>query len=206
MNNTTRRAYVLYAVLGAFFVGFIILIYTFIMNGSDWATKKANQHLYSQGSISAAGSIYDCNENPLAQTVNGKRRYHEYSNVRKATLHTVGDLNGFIATGVQYTYRHTLTGYDFVNGISSIVQYGKGNDVYLTIDKNLQVAIYNILEQRIAGIVVDKISNIYYYDPSTETSASRIKIPISDVFFSLFDNNIINMEHFTNENAYDTEK
>ncbi len=154
MNNTTRRAYVLYAVLGAFFVGFIILIYTFIMNGSDWATKKANQHLYSQGSISAAGSIYDCNEDPLAQTVNGKRRYHEYSNVRKATLHTVGDLNGFIATGVQYTYRHTLTGYDFVNGISSIVQYGKGNDVYLTIDSGLCSTAYKALNGRKGAVGV----------------------------------------------------
>lgn len=100
----------------------------------------------------------------------------------------------------------------FVNNLGKVIETNDyiepkaGNDVYLTIDKNLQVAIYNILEQRIAGIVVDKISNIYYYDPSTETSASRIKIPISDVFFSLFDNNIINMEHFTNENAYDTEK
>ena len=39
MNNTTRRAYVLYAVLIAFFVGFIILAYMFISNGSDWATN-----------------------------------------------------------------------------------------------------------------------------------------------------------------------
>ena len=39
-----------------------------------------------------------------------------------------------------------------------------GNDVYLTLDKDLQVAIYNILEQKIAGILAAKTRNIYNYD------------------------------------------
>ncbi|MBQ8228893.1 MAG: penicillin-binding protein [Clostridia bacterium] len=154
MKNTTKRAYVLFAVLIAFFVGFTILIYTFIMNGSDWATNKANRHLYSDGSISAAGSIYDCNGEILAQTVDGNRRYNESSSVRKATLHTIGDLNGFIATGVQYTYRHTLTGYDFINGISSIVQYGKGNDIHLTIDSDVCEVAYKALNGRKGAVGV----------------------------------------------------
>ncbi len=154
MNNTTKRAYFLYAVLIAFFIGFAILVYTFITNGSDWATNKANRHLYSDGSISAAGAIYDCEEKVLAHTVDGKRKYNESETVRKATLHTVGDLNGFIATGVQYTYRHTLTGYDFVNGISSIVQYGKGNDIHLTIDSEVCKTAYNALNGRKGAVGV----------------------------------------------------
>ncbi len=154
MKNTTRRAYVLYAVLIAFFVGFGILLYTFIMNGSDWATNKANRHLYSDGSISAAGAVYDRDGDTLAYTVDGARKYNESSTVRKATLHTVGDLNGFIATGVQYTYRHTLTGYDFVNGISSIVQYGKGNDIHLTIDSDICQVAYKALGKRNGAIGV----------------------------------------------------
>lgn len=154
MKNTTKRAYVLYFVLFAFFVGFGILLYTFIMNGSDWATNKANRHLYSDGSISVAGAVYDRDGVSLAHTVDGKRRYHESSTVRKATLHTVGDLNGFIATGVQYTYRHTLTGYDFVNGLSSIVQYGKGNDIHLTIDTDLSKQAYKALNGKNGAIGV----------------------------------------------------
>ena len=50
MNNTTKRAYVLYAVVALFFVGMGILIYSFIANGAQWATSKANRHLYSDGS------------------------------------------------------------------------------------------------------------------------------------------------------------
>ncbi|MBQ8784131.1 MAG: penicillin-binding protein 2 [Clostridia bacterium] len=154
MKNTTKRAYVLIAVLAAFFVGFAILIYTFVMNGSDWATNKANRHLYSDGSISAAGAIYDCDGDVLAKTVDGARKYNESSTVRKATLHTIGDLNGFIATGVQYTYRHTLTGYDFVNGLSSIVQYGKGNDIHLTIDSDACEVAYKALNGRKGAVGV----------------------------------------------------
>ena len=81
-----------------------------------------------------------------------------------------------------------------------------GNDLYLTIDKNLQVAIYNILEQKIAGIIVSKMRNVYNYDSSNVSSAANIIIPIDDVFFALFNNNVINIKRFSNENAYETEK
>lgn len=81
-----------------------------------------------------------------------------------------------------------------------------GNDLYLTLDKDLQVAIYNILEQKIAGIIVSKMRNTYNYDSSTVSSASNIIIPIDDVFFALFNNNVIDIDHFTDKNAYETER
>ncbi len=89
---------------------------------------------------------------------------------------------------------------------TDVIEPQAGNDLYLTIDKDLQVAAYNILEQKIAGIVVSKIQNIYDYDPATAPSRSRIIIPIGDVYFALFNNNILDISHFSNENAYDMEK
>ncbi len=153
MDNATKRAYALLGVIAAFFAGFVILILSFFNHGSSWATNKANQHLYSDGSISTFGDIYDCNGVPLAQTVDGERKYNEDQTVRKATLHAVGDLNGFISTGVQYTYRDTLAGYDRINGIASIVQYGKGNDVYLTIDSAACKTAYNALNGRKGAVI-----------------------------------------------------
>lgn len=90
--------------------------------------------------------------------------------------------------------------------ITDVVEAQAGNDVYLTLDKDLQVAIYNILEQKLAGIVVSKIRNMYNYDPLKSASRQDIIIPIDDVYFALFDNNIIDINHFTDENAYDTER
>lgn len=149
MNNTTKRAYALLAVIGAFFAGLAILIYSFVIHGSTWATSKANQHLYSSnGSISTFGDIYDCNGDTLAYSENGQRKYNSDPEIRKATLHAVGDLNGYISTGVQYTYRNTLAGYSPINGIASIVQYGKGNDIHLTIDSQVCRAAYTAMNGR----------------------------------------------------------
>lgn len=81
-----------------------------------------------------------------------------------------------------------------------------GNDLYLTIDKNLQEATYHILEQKIAGILVTKIKNIKEYIPQANASASSIEIPIYDVYFALFNNNIIKFNEMAEENADPTEK
>lgn len=81
-----------------------------------------------------------------------------------------------------------------------------GNDLYLTIDKDLQVAAYNILEQKLAGILISKIRNVMNYNPASVSSAAKIIIPIDDVYFALINNNVIDTNHFTHDNASDTEK
>ncbi len=81
-----------------------------------------------------------------------------------------------------------------------------GNDLYLTIDKDLQVAAYNIIEQKLAGIIISKMRNVMNYDPATASSASNIIIPIDDVYFALFNNNVIDIDRFTHKNASETEQ
>lgn len=78
-----------------------------------------------------------------------------------------------------------------------------GNDVYLSIDMDLQEAVYDLLEQEIAGIVYSKIINAKTYEAS---GASDIKIPIDDVYYALINNNVIKMDHFAAKDASDTEK
>lgn len=80
-----------------------------------------------------------------------------------------------------------------------------GNDVYLTIDKDLQMAAYNILEQNIAGVLVSKIKNVREYIPPENASSSSIIIPIYDVYFALFDNNVIDLTHLSAEDANEYE-
>ena len=81
-----------------------------------------------------------------------------------------------------------------------------GNDLYLTIDKNLQKATYNILEQKLAGILVTKIKNIKEYIPAENASASSIVIPIDDVYYALINNAIIDISKFTSSNSSETEQ
>lgn len=67
-----------------------------------------------------------------------------------------------------------------------------GKDVYLTIDADLQAAVYNILEKFVAGILVDKIVNIKNYNAENVSSAD-LKIPIDDVYSALFLNGVIDI-------------
>lgn len=100
----------------------------------------------------------------------------------------------------------------FVNNMGKVIETSNrkepsaGNDVYLTIDKDLQKAVYNLLEQKIAGILVNKIKNIKEYTPPENASASNIVIPIDDVYYALINNSIIDIEHFSKDDATDLEK
>lgn len=90
--------------------------------------------------------------------------------------------------------------------VSSRTEPVAGNDVYLTIRHDLQVACYNILEQNIAGILLAKIQNIKEYKPRENASGGDIIIPIYDVYYALFNNNVIRTSHFEEDGAGETEK
>ena len=81
----------------------------------------------------------------------------------------------------------------------SRVEPRQGDDVYLTIDVELQEACYNILEQRIAGILISNIKNIKYVeedDSDPDDPNYIIPIPIYDVYNALIGNNVIDIDHF----------
>lgn len=81
-----------------------------------------------------------------------------------------------------------------------------GNDVYLTIDSDWQSAIYEILKQRVAGILLSKIEAVKTFDYETVANAAQIVIPIYDVYNALVSNSVININKFSDEEASDVEK
>lgn len=66
-----------------------------------------------------------------------------------------------------------------------------GKDVFLSIDKDLQIAVYNVLEQNLAGIIVSNLRNTKRFDKTHLSDASNIRIPIYDVYLALVENDII---------------
>ncbi len=99
----------------------------------------------------------------------------------------------------------------YVNSMGNILEVEKetqpesGKDVYLTIDKDLQMAVYDILEQRLAGILLSKIRNIKEYVPGPNSGAADIVIPIYSVYDALIKNHVIDTTHFTAEDATELE-
>ncbi|MDO4321587.1 MAG: penicillin-binding transpeptidase domain-containing protein [Lachnospiraceae bacterium] len=90
--------------------------------------------------------------------------------------------------------------------VDSRVEPQAGNDVYLTIDMDLQRAAYNILEQYIAGIVCDRTLPAETFDSDLITSADQVYIPIFDIYYALFENNVLDVSHLKAKDASENEK
>ncbi len=80
-----------------------------------------------------------------------------------------------------------------------------GQNVQLTIDMDLTKAVYNILEQKVAGLVSKQIINAKEYRASEGSDSADIKIPIYDVYFAVFDNSVIDLKHMSGSDAGETE-
>lgn len=81
----------------------------------------------------------------------------------------------------------------------------RGNDVYLTIDHDLQVAVYHIVEQRLADVLVGKLT-IEDFEADDSTLASEFQISVKDVYYQMFNNNILDEKHFSDDGASEAEK
>lgn len=79
-----------------------------------------------------------------------------------------------------------------ISEIISITDSVAGDDLYLSIDADLQKATYLALQNEIAAIVYSNIKSG--------------EIPINDVYTALIGNSVINTEHFSKAKASDTEK
>ena len=100
----------------------------------------------------------------------------------------------------------------YVNNVGKVIKTVKGtnpkagNDLYLTIDANLQKAAYNILEQELAGVLLAKIQNSLDFDRNKVEDGSDVIIPIGDVYNAMINNDVLDMTHFTDPDAGEAEK
>ena len=119
-------------------------------------------------------------------------------------------------SGIEQVYETYLAGTKgsetvTVNSLNKVVTIDEtidpvaGNDLYLSIDSNLQIAAYHVLENKIAGILLDNIVATMDYGTKGE-SASDIKIPIYEVYFALINNNVIDITKFKEDDATNLEK
>ncbi len=79
-----------------------------------------------------------------------------------------------------------------------------GQDVYLTIDHDLTIACYHILEQTLASVIWDKL--VFEDVDTSELSSDDVVIPIKTVYFQLINNNVLSTQHFADPTAGEEEK
>ena len=120
----------------------------------------------------------------------------------------ITDLVG--ATGIEKTMEQELRGIKgerdiYVDSYGQVLQTisetepSAGNDIYLSIDQNLQIGVYHLLEQQLAGIIANKIVNIPAADIKTPERASDIVISVDTAFYQFINNNILATSSFFDE-------
>lgn len=132
------------------------------------------------------------------------------ANLSDDEKYTSGEMIG--KTGIeQYCeeYLRGTNGYEtmYVDNLGKVIETVEtvpavaGNDVYLTIDADLQKFCYDNLEKEIAAILLANL--VPSYIVAEEENA---RIPITDVYFGLFDNNYLKITDMASEDTSELEK
>ncbi|MEE1313076.1 MAG: penicillin-binding transpeptidase domain-containing protein [Lachnospiraceae bacterium] len=125
--------------------------------------------------------------------------------------YTANDIVGKSGIEKEYeSYLHGNSGSEtmLVDKIGKVLEVtdeeevGTGNDITLSIDADLQQYCYDLLESKLAGVVLSKITS----SDSTGTSSDNKKIPIKDVYYSLIKNKVIDISELNDDDATDYEK
>lgn len=127
--------------------------------------------------------------------------------------YVVGDVVG--KTGIEASMEDELQGIKgsktmYLDSLGRILEVTDeedpttGNDIYLTIDKDLQIGIYHIIEQHLAGVLVEKIKNEKVYN-EPGTAAGYRYLSIYECYYQMINNNILDTSNFSKDSAGENE-
>jgi len=127
-------------------LGTLLFCVLYAVNGRAWASSPVNQKSYSGGRL-ASGAILDRDGELLYDCA--AQSYADSALRRTATLHLVGDLQGNIATGARKIFAKQLVSYNPITGLNS-----PGNQLYLSVDADLNETAYQALNGRAGTVAV----------------------------------------------------
>jgi len=136
MNRIAGRAAIAWFLILVLLAGFVFFVAQYVFEAGDWVMFAGSPHVYNGGNI-GCGVITD-REDTLLLDMNGQRRYSNLGQLRRATVHWLGDRNGSISAPALSNYASELAGYDLLNGVYS---YGDTSAVAkLTLSASAQLA------------------------------------------------------------------
>ena len=146
MKKLEKRAILCLLLAVVLVIGLIYFTVRLEVNGSDWASFYANQHIYSKGTL-CVGKVTDREGRILLENSKDGPNYNDDSEIRKATFHVTGDPGFNIATAANSAFRSRMIGYNFVTGTSGMLT-NKGREIQLTIDGAISKTAYEALAGR----------------------------------------------------------
>ncbi len=122
MNRIAGRAKALFLLSCLLLGGFGFFIVEYCMKGSAWAIFPGSPHVYHAGNI-GTGVVID-RDNILLLDMNGGREYSQDAELRKATMHWLGDRQGNISAPALGSHSQQIAGFDVLNGLYTYGQIG----------------------------------------------------------------------------------
>ncbi len=110
-----------------------------------------------------------------------------------------------VLAGTKGVERITLNSSGKVISTEIVSEPIPGQNIYLTLDSDTQKAYYYIIEKNLAEVLSKVIVEEMDYGTKGESSED-ILVPIYEVYYALFNNNVLNMDHFNAADATDLEQ
>lgn len=113
MKKISKRAWMALALAAALLAGLLVFFGEYFIEAKTWVAFPGSPHVYT-GVNPDCGKIYDRSGMLLLNTNDG-RVYNADEAVRRATLHLLGDRDGYISAPLLQTYASKMIGFDVVN-------------------------------------------------------------------------------------------
>ena len=115
MKKVSSRAWMALALAAALLAGLLSFYVRYFVKAADWVVFPGSPHVYT-GVNPDCGKIYDRSGTLLLNTNDG-RVYSSDAATRTATMHLLGDRDGYISAPLLKTYASRMIGFDVVNGL-----------------------------------------------------------------------------------------
>jgi len=122
MNRIATRVWALLLFVTVLLGGFGFFLSEYFTKGSDWVVVPGSPHVYNGENI-GCGVVVD-RDSTLLVDLNDGRVYSNIEDLRRATVHWIGDRYGSISAPALSHYAREMAGFDYFNGIYNYGQTG----------------------------------------------------------------------------------
>ena len=150
MNRVAKRSTIAMLLVLVLAGGMFFFLAEFVLQADDWTVFEGYPHVYTGGNI-GCGIIKDRDGTVLLSMEDG-RVYADDLQIRKSTIHWLGDRAGYISAPAVSHYSEEMAGYSLINGLYSYS--GASGEAIMTISAELQKTALEALGDRKGTVAV----------------------------------------------------
>lgn len=135
MNRIARRSITILVLAAILLGGVGVFLVDYFLHADEWVMHQGSPHVYNGPNI-GCGLVTD-RDGTLLLDMNGGRSYAVTQELRRSTLHWLGDRYGYISAPALPYYSEQLAGFNTITGMYS---YSGDGQAVLTLSAKLQTA------------------------------------------------------------------